>query len=78
MAEAEHETAAVRDARLSPVERRRRDRIASELDQRLRDLNEWYGLDNWPVEEVVQFVLERYDEPALPVRGRAAAHRLPT
>lgn len=37
--------------------------IVEELDAELRRRNEYYGLDNWDLMEVVQFVLERVPMP---------------
>jgi hypothetical protein len=40
-----------------------RDRIAAELEAEVKRRNEWYGLDNWPFNEVVEFVLSRCPSP---------------
>lgn len=35
------------------------EQIVQEMEDEIRRRNEWYGLDNWQVSEVVQFVLDR-------------------
>lgn len=42
------------------------EQIVEEMQAEIKRRDEWYGLDNWPVSEVVQFVVDRLDTPKSP------------
>lgn len=48
---------------MSETRTQRSERIATTLLAEIRRRDEWYGLDNWSPDEVVEFVLDRLEVP---------------